>query len=204
MFAYCSRFKITKNKYTRKISHYTIYVFYVIYKVTYFALKSFIRTLKIMRRAWKQKKPIRKYIRGYSTIEMQLIRTLSIQHGYTSNVIQRKFYEFIYSVVFFDSFKNNYQYFHYSNIDEYKLYLIYIYIRVAPVKINDIAYSSILKMYDKGKINDISNEEFYIWTLGLSHKKINFDILERPEIEVFKMDKEKIKQLIKRFGKQIK
>ena len=52
------------------------------------------------------RKNIKNYLRGYSTIEMQLIRTIAVKDGYATNIYQRKAYEFIYSNIYFDSLKS--------------------------------------------------------------------------------------------------
>ena len=45
-------------------------------------------------------KNIKKYIRGYSTIEMQIIRTLGIKYGYENHIFCRKIFEIVYSKIF--------------------------------------------------------------------------------------------------------
>ena len=62
-------------------------------------------------------------------------------------------------------------------------------------------YTSILSLFDKKDIFDISLEEFYIWTLGLSHRKINDRILDGDIVRSYRMDYTKLKQLIKRFNR---
>ncbi len=146
------------------------------------------------------RKNIKNYLRGYSTIEMQLIRTIAVKDGYATNIYQRKAYEFIYSNIYFDSLKSYYIYHVYENIQYYKYYLINLYILIAPVEINGKKYTSILSLFDKKDIFDISLEEFYIWTLGLSHRKINDRILDGDIVRSYRMDYTKLKQLIKRFN----
>lgn len=121
---------------------------------------------------------IRSIIRGYSTIEMQLLRTLALKDGY-ENTIQRKFYEIIYTDVFFKSLKNTYKYYYYGNLKEYKYYLLELYIRVAPTFINNKRYNNINLLFkDRDNIFELTNEEFFLFTLGLSNKEISFDKID--------------------------
>lgn len=121
---------------------------------------------------------IRSIIRGYSTIEMQLLRTLALKDGY-ENTIQRKFYEIIYTDVFFKSLKNTYKYYYYGNLNEYKYYLLELYIRVAPTFINNKRYNNINLLFkDRDNLFELTNEEFFLFTLGLSNKEIGFDNID--------------------------
>ena len=117
---------------------------------------------------------IRNVIGGYSTIEMQLIRTLANTSGY-NKLIHRKVYEIIYSQIFFKSLYNYFKYYHYHNLEEeYRYYLIHLYILCAPTFINGKRYNNITELYKNRKdILEITNEEFYVYCLGLANKKIS-------------------------------
>lgn len=121
---------------------------------------------------------IRTIIRGYSTIEMQLLRTLALKDGYECT-IQRKFYELIYTDMFFKSLKNAYRYYLFDNLDQYKYYLLELYIRVAPIFINGNRYNNINLLFkDRDNIFELTNEEFFLFTLGLSNKEISFEKID--------------------------
>lgn len=51
---------------------------------------------------------ITKHVRGYSTIEMQLIRNIGLPTGYNC-VVRRKVFEFVYTKIFFCSLKQMWQ-----------------------------------------------------------------------------------------------
>lgn len=175
-------------------------VFDIIKRVKNFIFTSIKKIISILYNVIIRRKNIKLYLRGYSTIEMQLVRTLAVKNGYSSHVIQRKIYELIYSKVFFSSLKSYFEYYHYRNLNDYKYYLIYLYINIAPVKINQKYYSTILKMYNKKELDKIKIEEFYIWTLGLSHSSIEKGIEESKIANDFNMDKSELTKLIKRFS----
>lgn len=151
-------------------------------------LFSFLKLLLLRR------KNIKQYLRGYSTLEMQLIRTLSIKNGYSQHVYRRKIYEFVYSTIFFNSLKKYYEYFHYNNVEYFKYYLIYIYVNVAPVRINKKRFNTIFELYGKKDLSEITLEEFYIWVLGLSNHPINLNILSYPQPII--LDRNSLKKLI--------
>ena len=73
---------------------------------------------------------IDKALRGYSTIEMQFLRTLSIKNGY-NYVFRRKAYEIIYSRLFLRNLKIYYKKCN-CDIRCFKDYILYLYLRCAP------------------------------------------------------------------------
>jgi hypothetical protein len=109
--------------------------------------------------------------RGYGTIEMQLIRTAGIEFGYDTHKYRRKAFEFLYANMVVNSYRD---YLERSGIDaeEYRNYIIWLYINYARVKVNGKVYisgktSSLLKLFKKKSISQITEEEFFIWCLGL-------------------------------------
>lgn len=198
VYDFCKIYGLSKTKYIGRPFHIIICIIYIILNAFILLTKNIIKFIKVSIKILFKKSSISNYFRGYSTIEMQLVRTIAVKSGY-SNVIRRKVYELIYSQIYFDSLNRNYKYYIYSNIEDYRFYLIYLYIRVARVNINGIIYDTILNMYNKEKINDIEIEEFYVWTLGLSHRKIDIDLLDCDTVKIFKMRKKVLKKLIKRY-----
>ena len=147
-----------------------IFIFKVIKKFIiriYYILKKILSIIKKKSKI----KTIRTLIRGYSTIEMQLIRTVALKDGYECT-LQRKIYEVIYSTIFFKSLFNNYNYYKYPNIDEFRYWILYIYILVAPTFINGKKYRDIYSLYHQDNILEITDEAFYIYVLGLANREI--------------------------------
>lgn len=118
------------------------------------------------------KKFVKNRLRGYSTIEMQVIRTLGLQQGSYKHTFRRKIYEFVYSYIFFKSLK---KYLKKSNLstDNFKENIAYVYFNIAPVYFNNIRYSTIIKMWGKDSLEKCTIEEVYIGVLCLSNKLQN-------------------------------
>lgn len=108
-----------------------------------------------------------KHIRGYSTIEMQLMRTIGIIYGYEMTYT-RKIYEIIYSTIFLKSLKQYYNKNTYANTNRYKEYLLYIYLQNVNTQIGDKFYPKITDFIGEN-IKDCSKEECYIAFSGLTH-----------------------------------
>lgn len=198
-YNYCQDYRLSNIKYIGKLMHIVICFIYIILKCIVLISKISFKILKASINIILRKHSISDYFRGYSTIEMQLVRTLAVQHGYSSNVYKRKIYEMVYSQIYFASLKNYYCYHKYSNVDEYRYYLIYLYIRIAPVNINGKEFKTILEMYNKLEINEIEVEEFYVWTLGLSHRWVDINLLDSETVKIFKMKKKYLKELINKY-----
>ena len=199
MYISCKKYHIKKENIITKQINKIITFIYFIGRISYISIKYFKKILIIFRDMIKKRKKITNYLRGYSTIEMQLIRTLAVKDGYTTHTYQRKIYEFVYSTIFFDSLKNYYRYHEYNNLYEFKYYIIYLYIMIAPIRINGKNYDNIRKLYNKEELNKITIEEFYIWTFGLSHGSIGPYLLESILLEAFNIDRKKLSNLICKF-----
>lgn len=163
---------------------------------------------------------LKRYLnRGYSTIEMQLIRTYGIVAGYEKTYI-RKMYELVYANIFFKSYYNKSNYYHYLEDDEEIKYRIpYAYLNSVRTFINEKTFKNIRGYYryirnipknkklSKGEENHIiynlSIEEVFVFILGLSKKKINNEILMKYEeyIEKYNLDVNELKKVINKFNK---
>ena len=154
------------------------------------------------------KKSFTEYInRGYSTIEMQLIRTYGIISGY-EYVYTRKIYELIYSNIFFKSYFRKTKYYHYLRADDYLKYQIpYAYLKSVRTFINGNVYKNIVEFYEyirdlspKEKVPKKEREEIFIFILGLSRKNIDESIIEKYDdlIKKYNINKEKLKKIIEK------
>lgn len=110
-----------------------------------------------------------KHIRGYSTIEMQLMRNVGLHNGYNC-VIRRKIFEFLYSKIFLSSLKDYFIDNYYSNRQHYKEYLLWVYFRVVKIRINGVPVQPASKAFTTDKMQDWSNESVFIACMGLSNK----------------------------------
>lgn len=114
--------------------------------------------------------------RGYSTIPMQLVRTLGIKYGYNCR-IRRKIYEILYSRMFFGGMKRLLNEEHVAKREHFKEYLLYIYFHVVKTYLGDATFSKFLNAFDmqyqkKNNIDiyDCSNEGIFIACMGLNKR----------------------------------
>ena len=141
-------------------------------------------------------------IRGYSTIEMQTFKTLSIKSGF-NNRFERKIYELVYTSLYFKGLKRYFK----TNYDKvtdkyYKDYILNEYNKCVPIIINGKYYKTI-KTFWKKEYYDLTDEEYFLTVLTFSGRidinklsyeyiKNNFSIYESFNI----LDKEKLKSAI--------
>ncbi len=149
----------------------------------------------------KKLKNIKRYIRGYSTIEMQLIRTLGIDKGY-DKVFCRKIYELIYSKIFFKSLRKYCNVNKYSVSCSYKEYLIYCYIHIVKIKINGLE-NKMIDLWNRNELEDLSKEQFLISILGLSWRPIDNKIIENYKlvIDYYDINLKELKKQIRKLEK---
>lgn len=176
-----------------------------------------IKIMKTVLKAIFSKNGVKRYIkRGYSTIEMQLMRQMAIETGY-EKTYTRKIYEFIYTHMFFRSLDtkrriNNYT----EHSKTFKSRIAYVYFKKVPTFLNTsnnyrkckniYAYYKIIR---SGNINcsdlkpnkivyALLPEEMFIFILGLSGKPLNeytFNIYSNC-IEKYNLDMRKIKEIV--------
>ena len=144
------------------------------------------------------------FCRGYSTIEMQLIRTLGVKSGYEKCVIKRKIFEVVFAHLIFNSLFNYYN-FNRESVERYKIWILLNYINYVRVKINGKIFcrtsnkSSLELAFGKDMIHT-SSEEFFVWCLGLSCiDKIGEKVVGwyDPIIEQYGLDKQSVFNIIK-------
>lgn len=177
------------------------------------------RVFVVLIKAIFSKQGLKRYLnRGYSTIEMQLIRTYGVVSGYEKTYI-RKIYELVYANIFFKSYYRKSNYYHYLEEDEEIKYRIpYAYLNSVRTFINGKIFKDIRGYYkyirnipksqklSKGEENHIiynlSIEEIFIFILGLSKKKINNYIMIKylHYIEKYDLNVNKLEQVINKFN----
>ena len=109
-----------------------------------------------------------KHIRGYSTLEMQLIRNIALKNGYNLT-IRRKIFEFVYTKIFFSGLKDYFIDNYYSNRKHYKEYLLWLYLHTVQTNIN----GKKVRPFYTAFANDFShwtNEGLFVAVMGLSNK----------------------------------
>lgn len=173
------------------------------------------RIFRVIIQAITSKKSFKRYLnRGYSTIEMQLIRTYGIVSGYEYSYI-RKIYELIYANLFFKSYRRKVNYYHYlMKYEELRYQIPYAYLKSVRSFVGKHIFKNIFEYYryikkiPSKKIlekNDevyvlykLSDEEVFIFILGLSMKSIDKNILieYKDYIEKYKLNEKTLYRLI--------
>ena len=70
---------------------------------------------------------------------------------------------------------------------------------VAPVSLNKKHYNSIFEVFDKNKLEEISEEEFFIWVMGLSHREIGEDTINSASLYDDEMDFDYLRSLVNKY-----
>lgn len=147
--------------------------------------------------------------RGFSTIPMQLVRSLGIKKGY-SYTYRRKIYEFLYSKMFFDGLRDYYKTYKYENMSNFKDYLIYIYFHTVNTFLGTTWYPHFLEAFednasnsDSKDIYECSNEGIFIACMGLSKSvvRINQEKIDYllSNIQGVDLDRNKILQMLENY-----
>lgn len=132
--------------------------------------------------------------RGYSTLEMQLIKQLSVLSDYESHKIIRKIYELVYIKVILNSIKN---FRGFEDTDNFKRYLLYIYFDKVSLRVNDVYYRNFYE-YIGEDFSKWDKEKFFIACCAVRQQK---DTLARVEAfsclaEEYGVDMKKVYELL--------
>jgi hypothetical protein len=112
--------------------------------------------------------------RGYSTPEMQLIRTIGVIRGYAKYKHRRKIYELIYSKIFFSSLRK-YQIDNSGpGLEHFREYILDIYLKSVLTRINGARFATLSSAFsDSNNVCNWPIEGFFIACLGLSFREVN-------------------------------
>ena len=137
-------------------------------------------------------------VRGYSTLEMQLIRILSVKSKFNKHVIRRKIYELVYSTVFFSSLKDEFEKHVYPERNHFREYLLYVYCHNVTTVVNGQRQPMINYF---GKEKDISKwepEKMLIACVGLNGRAIRADnmYLFDDIIDKYNLSRKRLLELI--------
>lgn len=110
--------------------------------------------------------------RGYSTIPMQLVRSLGIKRGYNYKY-RRKIFEILYSRMFFKGIERMFNEDKVTQRQYFKEYLLYIYFHKVNTFLGDATFSKFLNAFDmkynrknEKDIYDCTNEGIFIACIG--------------------------------------
>ena len=149
-----------------------------------------------------KKTSIKRFVRGYSTIEMQLLRTLAIEEGY-SCIFRRKIFEILYAKLFWKNLKV-----YYKNCDcdtfYFKDYLLFLYMQTAKC-LNRGEEKHLEEVIGKKRKNilDYTKEELFVLTLCFSGKIKRDYVLEiyQDVIWMNGLDEERVNELVWRLNR---
>lgn len=150
------------------------------------------------------KESISNLLRGYGTIEMQILRNIGLSFGSYQFTVRRKFFELVFSKTVFNSYLE--QLSKESDArDNFKNWILQCYLNVAPVKIGamvcrrDKDGSTFQKLFKKD-FHELSREEFFVWCLGLLNYKRGVGriavSMHRHVIDYYNLNAEKINEAI--------
>ena len=110
--------------------------------------------------------------RGYSTIPMQLVRSLGIKRGYNYKY-RRKIFELLYARMFFKGIERMFEEDKVHNRKNVKIYYLYIYFHKVNIFLGDVRFTKFVNAFDTQNKKDIyhcSNEGIFIACMGLSKR----------------------------------
>lgn len=150
---------------------------------------------------------IKRYTRGYSTIEMQLIRILGYEKGLVLGkphnigeafkILKRKIYEIIYAKLFFDGMKRNLGIS--SNTSYFRYYIVYIYLHTVQTTLNGKRFAPLDKVFGEVEVWNWPDEALFIIILGLNGRRITEKrvLLYEHIIDKYQLNRELINELVK-------
>ena len=172
------------------------YTFFNTYYIRNVYLK---KAKKLIRRFFysnDKSKSLKKFLRGYSTIEMQLLRTFAIEEGYEC-IFRRKVFEILYSKLFWKNLRKYYKKCG-CDTEQFKDFILYLYLRSAPClnKGKEQKLEAIIR--SREDIELFSKEELFILTLCFSGKIKRDNVLDIYEniIKEYKLNGERLQELV--------
>lgn len=132
-------------------------------------------------------------VRGYSTLEMQLMRNIAVINGWDECRIRRKIFELIYSNIFLKSLKERYKYNTKFGMVHYKEFLLYVYCHNVRPKVGK-KIQPFNEFFEKKKIEEWQLEKMLVVCVGLSYKTITEENIYKYEdiIQKFDLNKDEI------------
>lgn len=140
--------------------------------------------------------------RGYSTPEMQLLRTIGIARGYEQYKLRRKIYEVLYSKIFFSSLKDFHQANTFLELEHYRDYILWVYTQNVLTVINGTRCRTFSLAFESGSdVEHWSLEGMFVACLGLCFRPATDAVLDMyyDIICDFGLDREEILRLYKKF-----
>ena len=82
---------------------------------------------------------------------------------------------------------------------QFKEYLLFVYIGIAPIKLNNRNYDDMLSVWKTKQLNDVTKEQFFISILGLSNRKISNEIIYNYNgiVDKYNLNENELEKIIK-------
>ncbi len=137
-------------------------------------------------------------IRGYSTLEMQLVRIIAVKSDYRKNIFRRKIYELVFTRVFFSSLRQEYEKYIYLNRNNFKEYLLYVYCKNVTTVIDGKRIPMVKYFNNQKNIAEWELEKMFIACMGLSGRVLSKENLHLYDdiIKKFGLNKQKLTYLM--------
>lgn len=138
-----------------------------------------------------------KKMRGFSTLEMQYIRTIGVETGKDEFKFRRKIFEIIYTKIFFCSVRNYYKRNKYTKEKNFKEYMLYQYMQVVFTKINGIPFEHLAEAFESSNMAEWDIDSVAVAVLGMNGNGIYTERLELYEgiFEQYGVDSERVLEL---------
>ena len=169
------------------------------------ATKKFSRIRDGFRRAKSiTREAVYRSIRGYGTIEMQLLRNIGLVAGSYRCFLRRKTFEIVFSNTIFNSYLEQLS----KESDarkNMKQWILRCYLHAVPVKIGEVPCrptkdeSTFHSLFNK-EFEELSCEEFFVWCLGLKGYRNGVGPIavskNKGAIDRFQLDEQKVNAII--------
>lgn len=173
---------------------------YSVFSLEYLQLKSFRGVLK---KAFSQIRNNRQtggsnliikslLSRGYSTPEMQLVRTIGVVRGYDKHKYLRKIYEIFYSRILFSSLKKYQVDNSGPSVKHFREYILDIYLKNVLISVNEKRIPKLNSIFaDPENVQYWPMEGLFVACLGLSQRYVNeyqiglyYDVIEKYKLDI--------------------
>lgn len=134
--------------------------------------------------------------RGYSTPEMQLIRTAGVKRGYDKYKYQRKIYEIIYSKIILSSLYTFQLYNSGTDLSFFRSYVFDVYLHTVLSKVDKARFYPLCSAFEDKDVESWPLEALFVLCLGLSFKLVNEETIKlyQKVILQYGLNIEKIKE----------
>lgn len=164
----------------------------------------------IARGCTRRLRRLKRHIRGFGTIEMQILRNVGLDFGSYQLSIRRKVFELLFSQALFNCYIDQLSENSFAR-KNFKYWLLNCYLCLVPVKVGKtvckpIGHVSTFKKLFKKDFSEVSMEEFFVWCLGLPHYANgvgeNAVMIHKDAVRKFNLDERKNREAISRAREQ--